>query len=56
MNDDHSQPGMHKPAPESQYRDEDDWSSHSRHHGRAHHNHQAVEPGGDQEQNPSDLH
>jgi P-type Cu2+ transporter len=55
MNHDHSQPGMHKPAPESQYRDEDDWSSHSRHHGRAHHNDQAVEPGGDHEQQPPPI-
>jgi P-type Cu2+ transporter len=55
MNHDHCQPGMHKPAPESHYRDEDDGSSHSRHHGRAHHNHQAVEPGGDHEKQPPPI-
>jgi hypothetical protein len=55
MNHDQSQPEMHKPAPESRYRDEDDWSPHSRHHGHTHQNHQAAEPGGDHQQQAAPI-
>ena len=50
MNHDHSQPDLHKPAPESRYGDEHDRSRHSLHHGRTHHNHRAAKHSGDHEQ------
>jgi P-type Cu2+ transporter len=50
MNHDHSQPDLHKPAPESPYGDDDDRSPHSRHHRGTHHKPQAVEHSGDHQQ------